>query len=132
MSRKRVLLGLAWMTAVMVVLAACSGAGASSTKNEPTITVTTNPNPAIMGDVELIMQVKDAAGKPLDGAKVSVVASMSGMPMGDPLRGQATGQGNGRYSIKAPMSMSGAWDVTVRVDNPGMESFSKDLKINVK
>ena len=85
-----------------------------------------------MGDIELIMQVKDAAGKLLDEAKVSVVASMSGHPMGDPLRGQATDQGNGRYSIKAPMSMSGTWDVTVRVDKQGMESFSKDLKINVK
>ncbi len=132
MRRKRVLLGLALMMAAMVVLAACSGTGTSSAKNEPTITVTTNPNPAIMGDVELIMEVRDAAGKSLDGAKVSVVASMSGMPMGDPLRGQATDQGDGRYSIKAPMSMSGAWDVTVRVDKPGMESFSKDLKINVK
>jgi len=78
------------------------------------------------------MEVKDATGKPLAGAKVSVVASMSGMPMGDPLRGQATDQGDGRYSIKAPMSMSGVWDVTVRVDKQGLEPFSKDLKINVK
>ncbi len=85
-----------------------------------------------MGDVELIMEVKDATGKPLDGAKVSVVASMSGMPMGDPLRGQATDQSNGHYSIKAPMSMSGEWAVTVRVDKQGIESFIKDLKISVK
>ncbi len=132
MRRKRVLLGIALMTAAMVVLAACSGTGTSSAKNEPTITITTNPNPAVMGDVELIMEVKDATGKPLDGAKVSVVASMSGMPMGDPLRGQATDQSNGHYSIKAPMSMSGEWAVTVRVDKQGIESFIKDLKISVK
>jgi len=116
----------------MVVLAACSGTSTSSAKNEPTITVTTNPNPAVMGDVELIIEVKDAAGQPLDGARVSVVAGMSGHVMGDPLRGQATDQGNGRYSIKAPMSMSGMWDVTVRVDKPGIESFSTDLTVSVK
>ena len=128
----RILPGFALIAVAMVVLAACSGASASFTKNEPTITVTTNPNPPMMGDIEIVIEVKDAAGKPVDGAAVSVVASMSGMPMGDPLRGQATDQGNGRYSIKAPMSMSGTWDVTVRLDKQGIEPFSRDLQINVQ
>jgi hypothetical protein len=100
-----------------LILAAC---GANSnpeidpTANGMNISTQTDPSPARVGDVEVILTVKDAQGNPVTGANVMVFADhtdMSGMNMS----GQATEQGNGTYAILANFSMSGNWMLTVDV-----------------
>jgi uncharacterized GH25 family protein len=78
------------------------------------IAVSTNPAPARLGDIELLLTITDTKGKPIEGARVDVSADhteMSGMNMG----GAATEQGGGRYSVKANFSMSGNWKLTIYV-----------------
>lgn len=96
---------------------------------EVNIVVTSNPSPAMKGDVELFFAVTDKDGKPIEGAEVKVSAehpSMAGMGMS----GLATDQGGGKYSIKANFSDSGDWVLTVSVHKDGVDHEEKmDLKI---
>jgi hypothetical protein len=99
-----------------VVLAACGGSAQpaapveSGSSSQVNITVESNPSPAMMGDMELILTITDGDGKPIEGATVDVSADhtdMTGMGMS----GLATEQGGGRYSINANFSMSGNWKI---------------------
>jgi ABC-type glycerol-3-phosphate transport system substrate-binding protein len=83
-----------------VLLAACGSAAApteASSAQAVNIVLSTNPNPAAVGDVEMVFTVTDANGYPIEGAKVDVKAehpAMAGMGMS----GLATEQGAGKYS----------------------------------
>lgn len=105
------------------LLAACGGAAkptdATSTKSV-NIVLSTNPNPAAVGDVEIMFTITDADGNPIEGTKVDVAAehpAMAGMGMS----GLATEQGGGKYSIKANFSDSGDWVLTVYVRKDGLD-----------
>ncbi len=106
-----------------VLLAACGGAAApteASSAKAVNIVVTTNPSPAVTGDVELVFTITDANGNPIEGAKVDVSAdhpAMAGMGMS----GLATEQGGGTYSIKANFSDPGDWKLTVYVRKDGLD-----------
>ncbi len=122
--------GVAILLIGALVLSACGGSGGSSS-GSPQITISTKPNPPAMGPVELIVDVKDAQGQPINDANVLVLAShttMSGMNQ----QGPATAQGNGRYAITADMSgMNGQWLVTVQVKKGDLD-LAQDFKIEVK
>ncbi len=104
------------------ILAACldSRSQQSSTQGSSTapdgllVTLQTKPLQPKVGQVELIVDVKDAGNREVDGATVTVWADMMGHSMGD-LMGQATGQAGGRYAIRANLSMAGDWQVEVQV-----------------
>ncbi len=84
------------------------------------VTLKTQPDIPVVGDIELLLDIADENGQPLDGAVVEVSADhtdMSGMVMS----GTATGQGNGRYAITADFSMSGNWLVTVSIKKDAIE-----------
>lgn len=115
-----------------VGLAACSsGAQTQPAAGDPlAVSLSTTPEPAVMGNVELVIEVQDTQGKPVTGATVEVGADhtgMSGMTMG----GQASEQGNGRYAITADFSMAGNWKVTVYVRKEGLD-FKKDFEVQVR
>ena len=102
----------------------------SASSGDVKIVVTSNPSPAVVGDVELILTITDKDGKPIEGAKVKVSANhtdMSGMGMS----GQATDQGAGKYSIKAAIAESGNWVLTVKVSK-GALNYKEDIALKVE
>ena len=113
--RKMIFVSL--LVALSVLLAACGSAAApteAGLSNPVNIVLSTNPNPAAVGDIELIFTITDADGNPIEGAKVDVSAdhpAMAGMGMS----GLAVEQGGGKYSIKANFSDPGDWKLTVYV-----------------
>ena len=118
-----------------VLLAACgvgneaTPAPASSGKSV-NIEVETNPNPAAMGDIELVLNITDAGGNPIEGATVDVTAThtdMTGMDMS----GAATEQGAGKYAINANFSMSGNWELKVYVRKKGLD-YSEEIDLQVQ
>lgn len=114
----------------VLALAACSG-GSSTQAALVNIELKTNPGAPTMGQIELLVTLTDAAGKPIENAEVSMLAShkdMSGMDM----NGKATAQGSGRYAITADFSMSGQWLVTVEVRGVGAEVVRKDFDLALK
>lgn len=118
------LIFVSMLVTLAVVLVACGSSAAPTTApvsaGQGSIKVETNPSPAVVGDVELILTVTDANGTPLEGATVNVSAdhpSMAGMGM----NGLATEQGGGKYSIKANFSDPGDWKLSVQVTKDSLD-----------
>ena len=123
---------ISMLVMMSVLLAAC---GSTST---PTVTssksvnikVETNPNPPVMGDIEVILNVTDANGNPIEGATVDVSADhidMTGMDMS----GAATDQGSGKYAINANFSMNGNWKLKVYVRKEGLD-YSEEIDLSIQ
>ena len=117
-----------------VLLTACGSAGAETpavTSSKPVnIKVETDPNPAAMGDLQLILTVTDANGQPIEGATVDVTAvhtDMTGMDMS----GAATEQDGGKYAIDANFSMSGNWELKVYVRKESLD-YSEEIPLPVQ
>lgn len=118
------------------VLAACGSSAQPAapvevgSSNQVNIKAESSPNPAVAGDVELILTITDGNGAPIEGATVDISADhtdMTGMGMS----GLATEQGGGRYSINANFSMSGNWKLTVYVRKDGLD-YKEDIEFKVQ
>ena len=129
---KKILLVSMFLILLALTLVACGGQPSPASEAAPQVNVKleTIPNPATMGDVELVLTVTDQNGNPIEGAKVDVSADhtdMTGMGMS----GVATEQGGGEYAIKANFSMSGNWKITVYVRKDGLD-IKQDIPIQIK
>lgn len=73
-------------------------------------------NPPIVGDNNIEIEIKDAAGKYVTDAKVVVEYSMPAMPGMPPMnyKTDATLKGN-EYRAKMNLSMSGPWNIAVKI-----------------
>ena len=129
----RKLIFISVLVAFSVLLAACGSAPASAestTTKQVNIKLETNPSPAIMGDMELVLIITDANGNSIDGATVDVSVDhtdMTGMGMS----GLATEQGGGKYSIKANFQHTGNWKLTVYVRKDGLD-YKEDIEFPVQ
>jgi hypothetical protein len=120
---------------LFLVLAACAtGSTATSapqgSEKPVNIKVESNPSPPVMGDLELVLNITDASGNPIEGATVDASAThtdMTGMDMS----GAATEQGGGRYAINANFSMSGNWKLKVYVRKDGLD-YSEEIDLPVQ
>lgn len=77
-------------------------------------------NPPVVGDNNITIEIKDASGKYVTDAKVKVEYSMPPMP-GMPAmnyKADAALRGN-EYKAKMNLSMSGAWNVAVKITSGG-------------
>jgi nitrogen fixation protein FixH len=80
------------------------------------IEVKLDKNPPVVGDNNIIIEIKDTAGKPVADAKVKVeysMPAMSGMP---PMNYKTDAELKGNvYKAKINLSMSGPWNITVKI-----------------
>jgi len=89
-------------------------------------------NPPIVGDNNITIEVKDVSGKHVTDAKVKVEYSMPAMP-GMPAMNYKTNaelKGN-EYKARMNLSMSGSWNIAVKVTRDGKTStmrFTVDAK----
>jgi hypothetical protein len=74
----------------------------------------------LMKEVELLISLSDAAGRPVDGAVVTLDMVMPEMPMGQN-RPLADPLGGGRYRIRTAYTMLGSWQTTVLVSVGGKD-----------
>jgi Cu(I)/Ag(I) efflux system membrane fusion protein len=97
------------------------------------ITFRTVPDPPTTGNNELEATVKDAGGKPIDDAEVSVQFFMPAMPtMNMPaMRSEAklAPAGGGIYRGSGQVMMAGRWDATVTVVRGGQRLGTKQLPV---
>ena len=118
---------------MLLALAACSASGsttAAPTKAPVSIALVTEPDPAVVGDVELQFTVVDENGQPISAADFDVFADHtdhSGMT----LHGKATDQGNGLYAITANFSMSGNWKLSVQVKKDTLD-YNEDIPLKIQ
>ncbi|MBI5933615.1 MAG: FixH family protein [Chloroflexi bacterium] len=129
--RKSIFISVLVLTSIL--LTACGSAAApteASSAKSVNIVLSTNPNPAAVGDVEIVFTITDADGKPIEGAKVDVSAehpAMAGMGMS----GAAVEQSGGVYSIKANFSDPGTWKITIYVRKDGLD-YKEEIELEIQ
>jgi len=93
----------------------------------------TTPDPPKAGDNQMEVMVKDASGKPVDGADVSVQFYMPAMPtMNMPaMKSEAklAPAGGGKYRGPGQVMMAGQWQATVTVTRGGQRLGTKQLPV---
>ncbi len=113
--------------------AAPAGGGGPTATTGTDIMFHTMPDPAKVGDNQLEAIVKDASGKLIDDADVTVQFFMPAMPtMNMPaMRSEAklSPAGGGAYRGVGQVMMAGRWDATVTVMRGGQRLGSKQLPI---
>lgn len=129
MKKRYIWIGIIFVASAL--LAGCTSAGQpQNAATDPVkIALKTNPPTPVVGNLELLLELRDQKDQPLTGAKVDVSADhtgMAGMTMGGP----ATEQGNGQYAITANFSNSGTWKITVYVRKESLD-FQKDLELKI-
>ena len=115
---------------ISVLLAACGSAATPAASASVNIKVETDPNPAATGDAEIILNITDGNGDPIEGATVDVSAEHTGHG-GMAMNGVATEQDGGKYAINANFNMSGTWKLTVYVRKEGLD-YKEEIEIPVQ
>ena len=93
---------------------------------EYNVEVKIDRNPPVVGDNNIRVEIKDASGKYINDAKIIVDYSMPAMP-GMPAMNYKTDtelKGN-EYKATMNLSMSGSWNVAVRIAKGGKTSSMK-------
>jgi RND family efflux transporter MFP subunit len=112
--------------------ATATSAGASAT-SQIDIAFRITPDPPKTGDNQMEVAVKDASGKPLDGADVSVQFFMPAMPtMNMPAMRNETKlapAGGGVYRGPGQVMMAGQWQATVTVTRGGQRLGSRQIPV---
>jgi len=99
---------------------------------EYTVLVTIDKNPPVTGKNNMVVGIKDGAGKDITDAMVAIdygMPAMSGMPAmnyktGTSLKGK-------RYLATLNFSMSGSWSIAVKITRGG-KTQSVKLNVDVK
>ncbi len=90
------------------------------------VTVKIDRNPPVVGDNNITVEIKDASGKHVADAKVKVEYSMPAMPGMPPMNYKADAALSGNeYKTKMNLSMSGAWNVAVKITKGGKTATVK-------
>ena len=90
-------------------------------------------NEVAMGDAQLVIEIKDAQGQPLDVKDLEMSASMpmkNMAPMSAPVEVQPDGK-PGRFKADTYLSMKGDWTITAQVKdqkNKGKQEFAIKVK----
>jgi hypothetical protein len=102
-----------------------------STAPDVQITLSTDPTPPAVGKSTLLITLKDSAGKPIDGAKLSVRGDMDHAGM-QPALAEGNQSVNGEYRIPIEWSMGGGWIVTVSATLPDNRTATQKFDLFVE
>jgi hypothetical protein len=83
-------------------------------------------NPPVVGDNNITVEIKDAAGKYVTDAKVAVDYSMPAMPGMPPMNYKTDAELAGdKYKAKMNLSMAGPWNIAIKISKGGKTSTAK-------
>lgn len=99
------------------------------TVGELTLRVSTEPEPATLGDNTLRIEIKDAQGQPVTDATIALEYTMD-MPGMMIDKAQASHTGAGVYEATVRFTMAGPWGVTVSVQRPGQAEVRERFTVN--
>ena len=98
---------------VALILIACGPRGEQTGALDVTI-VSVSPNPAMVGDAVITLEIRDADGNPVEGATIEVEGTMTHAGM-KPVIVETKSLGEGKYVTQNfTFSMGGDWVLIVR------------------
>jgi hypothetical protein len=90
------------------------------------VQVAIDKNPPVVGDNNVKIEIKDSAGKYVSDAKVVIDYSMPAMPGMPAMNYKADTELKGNeYKAKMNLSMSGSWNIAVKITRAGKTSTAK-------
>jgi hypothetical protein len=90
------------------------------------VEITIDKNPPVVGDNNIEIEIKDASGKYVTDAKVKVEYSMPAMPGMPPMNYKTDTELKGnKYKATMNLSMSGPWNIAVKITRAGKTSTVK-------
>ncbi|MGE5892893.1 MAG: FixH family protein [bacterium] len=93
---------------------------------EYTVVVRIDRNPPIVGDNKVDIEITDASGHHIRDAKVVVEYSMPAMPGMPPMNYKTDAAlKENEYKAKMSLSMSGSWNIAVKITREGRTSTAK-------
>src|SRR5207253_2817981 len=96
---------------LLLALACSAGQSTALTAGDLDVRVTIDPDPPRSGENRLHVLLRDAAGKPVDGARLAFEYDMAAMGAMPEMKGggDVKAEGGGRYTIAYPLPMQGDW-----------------------
>jgi Cu(I)/Ag(I) efflux system membrane fusion protein len=96
------------------------------------VQIAIDPDPPRADDNVLHVTVKDANGKPVDGARVGFVYDMPAMGAMPEMKGSGETKplGRGKYDVAYSLSMLGDWYLTLEIEAPGHPPAQLKLKVS--
>ncbi len=90
------------------------------------VKVTLKQNPPIVGNNDMVVEIKDSSGKAVTDAKVVVNYSMPAMPGMPPMNYKTDAMLHGnQYHARMNLSMAGPWNIEVRISRAGKTTSAK-------
>jgi len=124
----------AGLALVLAAVVGAWGAAAAVTveTNGLAIGLTAAPSPPARGEATTFeITIRDAAGKPVSGARVSLNLKMAGMAM-EENRPRVHERGAGRYATAGTFSMGGEWLAAVEVLLPDGRRAQAEFPLRVR
>jgi membrane fusion protein, copper/silver efflux system len=96
------------------------------------VQVAIDPDPPTTGDNRLHILIRDASGKPVDGAQLVFEYKMPAMGAMPEMKGggEVKAEGGGRYTVAYRLAMQGDWSLTVEIEAPGHPRASIKSKVS--
>lgn len=90
------------------------------------------PDPPVAGDNTLRLSLRDASGKPVEGARISFAYDMPAMGSMPEMKGGGDERelGGGRYEIRYPLAMLGDWALTLQIEAAGEPPAELRLRVS--
>ena len=121
---------------LLALLAACSRSKVTPSDalhaGDLLVQIALDPDPPRAGDNVLHVTVKDAQGKPVDGARVGLVYDMPAMGAMPEMKGNGESKplGGGKYDVSYSLSMLGDWSITLGIEAPGHPPADLRFKVS--
>jgi Cu(I)/Ag(I) efflux system membrane fusion protein len=121
---------------VLLALVACSKSKGTSPDElhagDLLVEIALDPDPPRAGDNVLHVTVKDAQGKPVDGARVGLIYDMPAMGAMPEMKGNGESKpvGGGKYDVSYSLSMLGDWYITLGIEAPGHPPAELRFKVS--
>lgn len=122
----------AWMAVILAAMLMMSGIAyakdyeVNRKAGEYEVQVKMDKNPPVVGDNNVTVLIKDAAGKHVSDAKVKIEYSMPAMPGMPAMNYKTDTELKGKeYRAGMNLSMSGSWNIAVKITRAGKTSSMK-------
>jgi hypothetical protein len=118
-----------WMIMILLLVAGAAWAKdftLTKKAGDLTVDIKIDKNPPVVGNNNMMVGIKDASGKEVTDAKVAVDYGMPAMPGMPAMNYKTYGMLHGSlYHAIMNLSMSGSWNVTVKINRQGKTVSTK-------
>ncbi|HYS08636.1 MAG TPA: efflux RND transporter periplasmic adaptor subunit [Myxococcales bacterium] len=118
---------------LLLLVAACARRDSSSAVHagDLRLQIRLDPDPPVAADNVLHVELMDAGGNPVDGARLGFASNMPAMGAMPEMKGggDVQARGAGKYDVAYTLSMLGDWTLTLRIDAPGHPQAELHLKV---